>query len=158
MTLLAHLSPGGWTVHPLVAAVHRHWLTPSTWTRWLTTDHSIRAANAVLHSDFSAPIHGREKGIGEKKKGKTCTAHQNMAAHHYVTRPNTTFLKLEQTQKSLVLNSWPYSFTVLIWHHVMSICSHRSEYSSLNLDKIHATTWVALHSVTTGGFQQTFNN
>jgi hypothetical protein len=29
-----HMSPGGWTTGPLVAAVQRHNLSPSTWTTW----------------------------------------------------------------------------------------------------------------------------
>jgi hypothetical protein len=39
VVLHTHISPGGWTIGPLVAAVHRHSLTQSiwTWTAWLTT-------------------------------------------------------------------------------------------------------------------------
>jgi hypothetical protein len=32
VALHVHTSPGGWTIGPLVAAVQRHTLTPSTWT------------------------------------------------------------------------------------------------------------------------------
>jgi hypothetical protein len=32
MVLHAHISPGGWTIGPLVAAVQRRGLTPSTWS------------------------------------------------------------------------------------------------------------------------------
>jgi hypothetical protein len=32
MVLHAHISPGGWTIGPLVAAVQRQSLTPLTWS------------------------------------------------------------------------------------------------------------------------------
>jgi hypothetical protein len=45
-----HLLPGGWTVGPLVAAVLRHHLTPSTWTTIQIKFDFYRESNTCSHS------------------------------------------------------------------------------------------------------------
>jgi hypothetical protein len=55
MTLHAHISPGGWTISLLVAAVkrQRHSLTPSIWT---TKSHSVLSCRGY-HTRFVFWIH-----------------------------------------------------------------------------------------------------
>jgi hypothetical protein len=48
MVLHAHILPGQWTIGPLVAAVQRRKLTPSTWSSWSSFIHLFNDAVSCL--------------------------------------------------------------------------------------------------------------
>jgi hypothetical protein len=80
MALHKHISPGGWTIGPLVAAVQRHNLAPSTWR---TTNKPVTATD-LLNSRTS--IHTRPSDIF--KLGCNCSHPVNHnVAQKYFTSP-----------------------------------------------------------------------
>jgi hypothetical protein len=119
--LHTHISPKGWTIGPLVAAVQRHSLTPSTWTtsslHLIDGDYTFLIS--ALHASRSSHISSKDSDPGTHCVEQCCWLGPRAASYSVETPPSPGI----EPQSS---NSQPSHHSTLPGPPIflLSVCTH----------------------------------